>query len=67
MEAFFVKTYAYMKRSHERLAGQHFHDISDIFKDVKEPYYIDFAHVSESANKVLGWRMAADILETTGK
>ncbi|MEE9269708.1 MAG: hypothetical protein V3V49_05540 [Candidatus Krumholzibacteria bacterium] len=67
MEAFFLKTYAYMKRSHERLAGQHFHDISDIFKDAKEPYYIDFAHVSESANEVLGRRMAADILETTGK
>ncbi len=67
MEAFFDTTYAYIRRSSSRLVGRHFFDISNIFKDVKEPLYIDFAHVSEAANDVIAQRLADDIVQITSE
>lgn len=41
--------------------SQRFHDISDIFKDSKEPVFIDFCHISESGNSVIAKTIAKDI------
>ena len=61
MEDFFDLTYAHLKSRFGDLADHNAHDISDIFRDAREPYYIDFAHTSEAGNEVIAARMAPDI------
>lgn len=40
----------------------YYFDISDIFKDEKEPVFIDYCHVSEYGNSVIAKRMMQDII-----
>lgn len=37
------------------------HDISELFKNLKEPVFTDFCHISEYGNSVVAQKIAADI------
>jgi len=39
-----------------------FHDLCGIFKDRKEPVFIDWCHVTEEGNRIIAERMGADVL-----
>jgi lysophospholipase L1-like esterase len=39
-----------------------FHDLSQIFAGTDRPVFIDFCHVSEKGNEIVGRRIAADVL-----
>lgn len=45
--------------SHESL---YYYDISEIFKDEKEPVFIDYCHVSEYGNSIIAKKMTKDII-----
>lgn len=45
--------------SHQSL---YYYDISEIFKDEREPVFIDYCHVSEYGNSVIAKRMVKDII-----
>lgn len=62
-EQFVHRTYEAMRQS--RLAERReysFHDLSLVFADVREPMYIDWAHLGESGNEMIAKRMAGDAL-----
>jgi hypothetical protein len=42
-----------------------FHDLSQVFRNIKEPIYVDnCCHVSHEANVILAQRMGSLMLET---
>lgn len=62
MADFFRLTYSRLKSRFADLADHNAHDISDIFRDAREPYYIDFANTTVAGNEMIAARMAADIV-----
>jgi lysophospholipase L1-like esterase len=44
-------------------AEEGFHDLSGIFKDVKEPIFIDWSHVTEQGNTLIARRIAKNVEE----
>ncbi len=51
-------------RQSEALNGHaRFHNISDLFDDLEEPYYVDGWHLSEAGNRLIAEAMADDVIE----
>lgn len=63
MKSLYYNTYTIIKNNSSEFSRYHFFDISDIFAESKEPLYIDYCHVDEDGNKVIGERMAMDLLK----
>lgn len=40
-----------------------FHNISDLFDELEEPYYVDATHLSESGNRLIAAAMVEDVIE----
>jgi hypothetical protein len=60
---FFQVTYDIIRRS--GLADKsehHFHDLSLVFADAREPIYIDWNHLGETGNEIIARTMADDVL-----
>jgi hypothetical protein len=64
MAGFFKETYDTMRQSPlpQQPAAQ---DLSRLFSDVRDPLYVDWAHLGESGNAMIARRMAKDILGVT--
>jgi len=63
-EPFFQETYELMRQSRlGEKSGRHFHDLSLIFSELREPVFLDFCHIGEAGNDIIAKRMANDIRE----
>ncbi len=56
----YESTYPKMPRKIEAL---NFYDISDIFKNIEEPVYIDFAHLNTKGNEIVAEKIVEIIVE----
>lgn len=64
MKEFYLDTYAAMQQSGAGMKDDtSFHDISLMFRDVREPIYIDFNHMGEKGNRPIAQRMASDFVK----
>lgn len=67
MKEFYLETYGQMRRRGEELkALGTVYDISSIFRDVRDPIYVDFNHMGEKGNSVIARRMVEDFLRVQG-
>ncbi len=55
--------YQRIRRSQALNSRPHFHNLSALFDDLKEPYYWDFAHVSGAGNRLIAAAMVDDVIE----
>lgn len=55
---FYARSYPVARRALER--APHVHDLSDLFAQDAAPRYIDFCHLGETGNEIVGTRIAAD-------
>jgi len=58
----FLKVYNAAAESQEVSQTRGFHDLSRIFADIDRPVFIDFCHISEKGNEIIGRRIATDVL-----
>lgn len=56
----YLETYQKIPEKEERI---NFYDIRDVFSDVKEDVYIDFAHLNEKGNEIVAERIVEIIME----
>jgi len=63
MRDFFIEGYNDMRNDTELLANSHFHDLSEIFDDLKQPIYFDLVHVTEHGNEMIGQAMLPYVSE----
>ncbi len=59
----FDDIYRRVRRSEALNSHPRFHDISDLFDDSKEPYYLDGWHLSEPGNRLIAAAMVDDVIE----
>lgn len=52
------RTYELVEKSDALHSNERFHDISRIFEDYKEPFFIDNLHISEKGNEIVAQKMA---------
>ena len=63
MREFYLETYGQVRQRAEELKKMGTaYDISEIFRDVRDPIYVDFNHMGEKGNTVIARRMAEDFL-----
>ena len=68
MREFYLETYAYMKEYTAGLKDDFiFHDISSIFREAREPLYIDVVHLGENGNGLIARRMVEDFIRLMNK
>ena len=58
LRTFYAQSYPVARRALER--APHVHDLSELFAQDGEPRYIDFCHLGETGNEIIGNRIAAD-------
>jgi hypothetical protein len=61
-KAFYLKVYEKQRSFPYLREKSNFHDISLMFSNNPEPYFIDFIHVNEKANLKIAERMFNDVL-----
>ncbi len=61
-EKVFEDTYRRVRRSEALNGHPRFHDISGLFDDAEEPYYVDEWHVSEPGNRRVAAAMVDDVI-----
>ncbi|MFN0085077.1 MAG: hypothetical protein ACKVX9_06795 [Blastocatellia bacterium] len=67
MKEFYLETYGQMRRRGDELqALGTVYDISSIFRDARDPIYVDFNHMGEKGNSVIARRMAEDFMRIQG-
>ena len=59
--AFFLQVHEQMKRHPDLAPNERFYDLTPLFAETKEPYFIDSLHVTETGNALVAKQMAADI------
>jgi len=62
-QAFFSEVYEIQRKSPYLREQSNFHDISLIFENDPQAYFVDFVHVNEEANNKIARRMFPDIQE----
>jgi hypothetical protein len=64
---FFRETYAIVRQHRPPEKGAAvFHDLSQLFSDVRQPIFVDWIHVGESGNDTIARTMATDVLGAIG-
>lgn len=58
----FLRVFNAVVESPEVSRTSSFHDLSHIFEDTRPPVFIDFCHISEKGNEIVGRRIAANVL-----
>jgi len=61
-EKVYEDMYRRVRRSAALNGQPRFHDISGLFDDVEEPYYVDMWHLSESGNQLVAAAMVDDVI-----
>ena len=61
VESFYLKVESLLKKS-SLLGNPNFHDISDLFDEEPEFYFIDFCHTTERGNEQIAARMSRDVI-----
>lgn len=61
LESFFEQAYQKTADHEDKPASIYFYNISDIFKDIKAPLFIDWCHIGESGNAIIARRMTEDL------
>jgi lysophospholipase L1-like esterase len=63
MKEFYLDTYAALQQCAADLPKDlAFHDLSAIFRDVREPIFVDFNHMGDKGNNIIARRMADDFV-----
>lgn len=57
----FIETYNLVLEHDELKRNPSFHNVSNLFDRKCMPIYIDFCHVSETANEIIGYRISSDL------
>ncbi len=62
-EKAFEDIYRRVRQSEALHGNPRFHNISNLFDDAEEPYYVDATHLSEPGNRLIAAAMVNDLLE----
>lgn len=62
LKSFFEQTYQKTSDAEDKPVSIDFHNISEIFKDIQAPLFIDWCHIGESGNLIIAERMTRDLV-----